>query len=163
MPPAALPADDAFEPTSESLASAYESSWLACRLIAQTYGEEQLVAFYQAVAAAGTEPAVATESAFQTVLGTTSAEFVAAWQVALAGTRGMNVDTSRAAAAIVLVVLVYALIVGVATSSPGVVVPDGLRADRHGSGTSPRTSGSVRSGTTVRFARRRTREWRSAW
>ena len=81
--PAALPADDAFEPTSESLASAYESSWLACRLISQTYGEEQLVAFYQAVAAAGTEPAVATESAFQTVLGTTSAEFVAAWQVAL--------------------------------------------------------------------------------
>jgi hypothetical protein len=82
-PPAGLPADDAFEPTSESLASAYESSWLACRLIAQTYGEEQLVAFYQAVAAAGTEPAVATESAFQTVLGTTSAEFVATWQAAV--------------------------------------------------------------------------------
>ena len=75
----------------------------------------------------------------------------------------MNVDTSRAAAAIVLVVLVYALVVGVATSTPWRVVPDGLRADRHGSRTSPRTSGSVRSATTVRFARRRTRELRSVW
>jgi hypothetical protein len=82
-PPAALPADDAFTPTSESLASAYESSWLACRLIADTYGEEQLVAFYQAVAAAGSEPAAATDAAFQNVLGTTSAEFVASWQAFL--------------------------------------------------------------------------------
>ncbi len=39
----------------------------------------------------------------------------------------MNVDTSRAAAAIVLVVLVYALIVGVATTTPWRVVPDGLQ------------------------------------
>jgi hypothetical protein len=82
-PPAALPADDAFAPTSESLATAYESSWLACRLIAETYGEEQLVAFYRAVAAAGSEPGAATETAFQTVLGTTSASFVAAWQASL--------------------------------------------------------------------------------
>ena len=36
----------------------------------------------------------------------------------------MNVDTSRAAAAIVLVVLVYALVVGVATTTPWRVVPD---------------------------------------
>ena len=39
----------------------------------------------------------------------------------------MNVDTSRAAAAIVLVVLVYALVVGVATTTPWRVVPDGLQ------------------------------------
>lgn len=81
--PTALPVDDAFAPTSESLASAYESSWLACRLIAETYGEEQLVAFYRAVAAGGSEPGAATEAAFQGVLGTTSADFVAAWQAHL--------------------------------------------------------------------------------
>ena len=72
----------------------------------------------------------------------------------------MNVDTSRAAAAIVLVVLVYALDrrrrrPGVSSRMAG--------AGRHGSRTSPRTSGSVRSATTVRFARRRTRELRSVW
>lgn len=71
-PPAALPADADFDPQHEQLAQAYQKAWLACLLIADSYGEEQLVAFYRA---AGKD----VDAAFRDVLHTTDAEFTSAW------------------------------------------------------------------------------------
>ncbi|MFE6053854.1 hypothetical protein ACFQ6N_24145 [Kitasatospora sp. NPDC056446] len=50
--PAALPADRDFAAGATGIAQAYEQSWLACELIARSYGPQRLVAFYRAVGAA---------------------------------------------------------------------------------------------------------------
>ncbi|MGW9252404.1 hypothetical protein ACWGS5_09820 [Streptomyces albidoflavus] len=77
--PRALPDDAAFafDGNSGALDRAYEGGWLACRLMAERWGEERLRAFYRA---AGTR---AGEAAFREVLGTTRAEFTAAWRTYL--------------------------------------------------------------------------------
>ena len=48
-PPAALPADQAFEPEAHRLDQAYAQAWLACRLIADVHGRSRLNALYAAV------------------------------------------------------------------------------------------------------------------
>ncbi|WP_407842367.1 hypothetical protein [Streptomyces albidoflavus] len=77
--PRALPDDAAFafDGDSGALDRAYEGGWLACRLMAERWGEERLRAFYRA---AGTR---AGEAAFREVLGTTRAKFTAAWRTYL--------------------------------------------------------------------------------
>ncbi|MFD8121948.1 hypothetical protein ACFV3T_12760 [Streptomyces albidoflavus] len=77
--PRALPDDAAFafDGDSGALDRAYEGGWLACRLTAERWGEERLRAFYRA---AGTR---AGDAAFREVLGTTRAEFTAAWRTYL--------------------------------------------------------------------------------
>ncbi|MFJ6795709.1 hypothetical protein [Streptomyces sp. NPDC091268] len=74
--PGALPADAAFafggDP--DALARAYEGAWLACRLIAERWGDAALVALY---GRAGREPQ---ESALREVLGTDGAALTRAWQ-----------------------------------------------------------------------------------
>ncbi|MFI1310171.1 hypothetical protein ACH4TS_08400 [Streptomyces albidoflavus] len=77
--PRALPDDAAFafDGDSGALDRAYEGGWLACRLLADRWGEERLRAFYRA---AGTR---AGEAPFREVLGTTRAEFTAAWRAYL--------------------------------------------------------------------------------
>ncbi|MFG3097313.1 hypothetical protein [Streptomyces sp. NPDC048202] len=79
--PAALPADKDFGFTGDpaSLARSYESGWLACRMIADRWGEEELRAFYRAVGAHRTR-AGAVEGALKQVLDTTPEEFTARWQ-----------------------------------------------------------------------------------
>ncbi|MGA5320836.1 hypothetical protein ACPCIU_10345 [Streptomyces seoulensis] len=79
--PDALPADKDFGFTGDpaGLARAYESGWLACRMIAERWGEEELRAFYRAVGAHRTR-AGAVEGALRKVLDTTPEEFTAAWQ-----------------------------------------------------------------------------------
>lgn len=76
--PKALPSPEAFAASSTQLAVAYESSWLACRLIAETKGEEKLVLFYRAVHTAKSQDGLA--NAFRNVLGTTEQQFVQDWQ-----------------------------------------------------------------------------------
>ncbi|MFC9279857.1 hypothetical protein [Streptomyces collinus] len=84
--PQALPADKDFgfsgEPT--HLAQAYEGGWLACRMIADDWGQAKLGAFYRAV---GAHPrrAGAVEDALRTVLGTTPAAFTAEWRAYVRG------------------------------------------------------------------------------
>ncbi|MEU6670466.1 hypothetical protein [Streptomyces sp. NPDC046727] len=80
-PPDALPGDEDFGFTSEptKLARAYESGWLACRMIADRWGEARLGAFYRAVGAHG-KRAGAVEEALKKVLGTTPEEFTARWR-----------------------------------------------------------------------------------
>ncbi|MGW1432110.1 hypothetical protein ACWD6K_26270 [Streptomyces sp. NPDC002431] len=78
--PAALPADTDFGFTGdpERLARAYEGGWAACRMIADRWGEPELLALYRAVGA-HRERDGAVEQALRDVLGTTPAEFTGLW------------------------------------------------------------------------------------
>ncbi|WP_344001139.1 hypothetical protein [Streptomyces thermocarboxydovorans] len=79
--PTALPDDEdfGFSGDADRLARAYESGWLACRLIADRWGEDRLGEFYRAVGAHGQREG-AVESAMKTVLGTTREAFTAQWR-----------------------------------------------------------------------------------
>ncbi|MEV6169777.1 hypothetical protein AB0L99_16325 [Streptomyces sp. NPDC051954] len=87
--PAALPedADFGFSGDATRLARAYESGWMACRLIADHWGEVRLGEFYRAVGD-HQERAGAVEDAMKRVLGTTPEEFTAQWQEYLRGQFG---------------------------------------------------------------------------
>ncbi|HET6737389.1 MAG TPA: hypothetical protein VFH76_00590 [Kribbella sp.] len=76
--PAGLPTPEAFAASATELPQAYESAWLACRLIAEREGQDKLVAFYRAVHASKSSTGLA--DAFKSVLGMTEAEFVVQWQ-----------------------------------------------------------------------------------
>ncbi|MEU8225209.1 hypothetical protein [Kribbella sp. NPDC048915] len=76
--PKTLPTPEAFAASAKELPEAYESAWLACRMIAERDGEDKLVQFYRAVHASRTSTGLA--DAFKNVLGTTEAEFVDEWQ-----------------------------------------------------------------------------------
>jgi hypothetical protein len=78
--PSALPADTDFDPTAHDLTASYESSWLACRLIAQRTGEAKLLAFYRAVGADHGAQADVVRRQMAAVLGTTPESFTAAWR-----------------------------------------------------------------------------------
>lgn len=83
--PAGLPADPdfGFDGDPAKLAGAYEGGWLACELIAERWGKEKLIAFYETVGAHdGREGAV--EQAMKAVLDTTSEQFTADWRDYLA-------------------------------------------------------------------------------
>ncbi|MDX2548692.1 hypothetical protein PV331_43680 [Streptomyces sp. WI04-05B] len=79
--PDALPvdADFGFGGDAAKLAQAYEGGWLACRLIADRWGEVRLGEFYRAVGAHG-KRAGAVRGALAKVLGTTPAEFTGLWR-----------------------------------------------------------------------------------
>ena len=76
--PKSLPDASAFAASSKRLAVAYESSWLACRMIAEKYGRDELVAFYRKVHTSN--PTTGLRDAFKSRLGTTQDRFVADWQ-----------------------------------------------------------------------------------
>lgn len=82
--PAALPEDPDFGFAGEPgrLARAYEEGWLACRMIAEKWGEAKLVAFYRAVGGHKKRPG-AVEAALQQVLGIGQADFTARWRTYL--------------------------------------------------------------------------------
>lgn len=78
--PGALPEDEdfGFSGDADGLARAYEGGWLACRMIAEHWGEERLRAFYRTVGAhASREGAV--ETALHKVLDTTPEAFTLQW------------------------------------------------------------------------------------
>ncbi|MFJ5259210.1 hypothetical protein ACIQAC_01865 [Streptomyces sp. NPDC088387] len=79
--PQELPVDGDFGFTddADALARAYEGGWMACRLIAERWGEERLGAFYRAVGAHG-KRAGAVETALRQVLGTTPEAFTLEWR-----------------------------------------------------------------------------------
>jgi hypothetical protein len=74
--PAELPTDADFHAAdAAALARAYEGGWLACRMIADKWSPEKLVAFYRAVATGGT-----VDSHLRAVLGVSLTEFTARWR-----------------------------------------------------------------------------------
>ncbi|QFQ96663.1 hypothetical protein F9278_11010 [Streptomyces phaeolivaceus] len=79
--PTALPTDSdfGFSDDSGELARAYEGGWLACRMIADQWGEVRLDEFYRAVGAYG-EREGAVEGALKEVLGTTVGDFTGRWR-----------------------------------------------------------------------------------
>ncbi|NUO41212.1 MAG: hypothetical protein HOV82_04160 [Streptomyces sp.] len=79
--PTALPkdADFGFSGDATKLAQAYEGGWLACRMVAQRWGTDQLRAFYQAVGA-HKQRAGAVEDALKSVLDTNLDDFTAQWR-----------------------------------------------------------------------------------
>lgn len=79
--PAALPedADFGFSDDSGELALAYEGGWLACRMIADRWGEVRLNEFYRAVGEHGKREG-AVEGALKEVLGTTVDAFTEQWR-----------------------------------------------------------------------------------
>ncbi|MFE9766580.1 hypothetical protein ACFYPC_18940 [Streptomyces sp. NPDC005808] len=79
--PAALPhdADFGFTGDGAQLAQAYEGGWLACRLIAERWGEARLNDFYRAVGGHD-ERTGAVEDALRDVLHTTPEKFTEQWR-----------------------------------------------------------------------------------
>ncbi|MGY0062507.1 hypothetical protein ACWY4P_39250 [Streptomyces sp. LZ34] len=79
--PDALPDDKAFGfgGDADALSRAYEEGWLACRLIAEKWGEGKLIDFYRAVGESPRRQG-AVESALREVLGTNLAEFTDLWR-----------------------------------------------------------------------------------
>ncbi|WP_190081346.1 hypothetical protein [Streptomyces longisporoflavus] len=82
--PAELPEDDDFGFSGDAgkLAAAYEGSWLACRMIADQWGEAKLTGFYEAVGAHKKRPG-AVRDALEDVLDITPEEFTAQWRTYL--------------------------------------------------------------------------------
>ncbi|WP_326583395.1 hypothetical protein OG889_33145 [Streptomyces sp. NBC_00481] len=87
--PAALPADSDFGFSDDAgrLARAYEGGWLACRLIADHWGEVRLDEFYRAVGAHGKREG-AVEGAMKEVLNTTPEKFTERWREYVRGQLG---------------------------------------------------------------------------
>ncbi|MBO2452579.1 hypothetical protein J4573_36190 [Actinomadura barringtoniae] len=72
--PTALPGQDAFAGDSPRLSQAYQEAWLACRMVADRYGEAALVRLYRA---AGRRPEA---TALREVLDVTPARFTSMWR-----------------------------------------------------------------------------------
>jgi hypothetical protein len=82
--PAALPTDADFASTDRRLAQVYEEAWLACRLVAQRYGQPALVRLYRQVAAAARlDPATAAATGLRAVLHLTLPSFTSSWRAEL--------------------------------------------------------------------------------
>ena len=77
----ALPGDEdfGFGGDAGSLARAYEGGWLACRMIAERWGEVRLGEFYRAVGERE-KRAGAVEAGLEEVLGTSLEEFTGLWR-----------------------------------------------------------------------------------
>ncbi len=74
-PPSRLPGKTEFDPQNRALGASYESAWLACRLLGETYGERRLIAFYRAADRDGS-----TLEPFRTLLGTDEQAFTRSWR-----------------------------------------------------------------------------------
>ena len=83
--PATLPGRTEFESSGDRLSAAYEEAWLACRLVAERYGEDTLVRLYRTAEAEPGEAGDprAEDRALRTVLRTGTARFTARWHAYL--------------------------------------------------------------------------------
>jgi hypothetical protein len=82
--PKHLPTSQDLDPTANGLGATYEEAWLACRFLAQEYGEGAMVRFYRTV-----NDGSSTQQAFRTVLHTTQSEFVTRWRADLSHLAGV--------------------------------------------------------------------------
>lgn len=76
-PPEALPDSDEFDPRGHRLDRAYEAAWLACRFVAERWGEDALVEFYRRMGDVVTDEDEA--QVFREVLDTTHGSFLDEW------------------------------------------------------------------------------------
>jgi hypothetical protein len=78
-PPPHLPDVRDFDAQNPRVGASYESAWLACRLIAERYGEHRLIELYRQA-----DRDQATGPAFRSVLGTDQRGFTRSWRAYLA-------------------------------------------------------------------------------
>jgi hypothetical protein len=80
--PRELPSDRAFRfgSDTEALGRAYESGWLACRLIADEWGKEKLLALYLRTGSSQKRQDAAVEEAMRAELGVGREEFTERWR-----------------------------------------------------------------------------------
>ena len=78
--PRGLPSARAFDGANSQLSVAYESAWMACRLIAQRWGQATLVRLYASVARSRLGRAPAIDLAMQRLLHVSTAQFTASWR-----------------------------------------------------------------------------------
>ena len=81
--PRHLPRDGQFDGRNVRLSQSYEGAWLACRLIAERWGQRTLVRLYDAVGRSHEQPAAAVASALQRFLHLSQPEFTKAWRAYL--------------------------------------------------------------------------------
>jgi hypothetical protein len=75
-----LPANRDFRGSSSSLAEAYEASLLACRYLADRYGQAKLVRFYRAVGTSSDRQVEAVAHGLRQVFNLTPPEFTSRWR-----------------------------------------------------------------------------------
>jgi len=78
--PRHLPRTGEFNGASAQLSNAYEGAWLACRMIAERWGQAALVRFYSAVGHSPLDRTAAVQSALRRVLHISAGTFVARWR-----------------------------------------------------------------------------------
>jgi hypothetical protein len=78
--PRALPDDHSFDGANTQLSEAYEGAWLACRYIAQEYGQPRLVAFYRQVGTSSAPPRRALADAAHELLHLTVTQLTVRWR-----------------------------------------------------------------------------------
>jgi hypothetical protein len=79
--PHTLPRDAQFDGSSEKLSEAYEGAWMACTLLVQKYGEQDLVRFYKAVGREhGLRPRAAVSTVMRRLFDAGLKTFVADWR-----------------------------------------------------------------------------------
>jgi hypothetical protein len=78
--PRRLPTPNAFDGANVRLSLAYEGAWMACRLIAQRWGQSALVHLYAAVARSRLDPATAVDLTMRRVLHLSTAQFTERWR-----------------------------------------------------------------------------------
>jgi hypothetical protein len=78
--PTALPSNRDFRSSNSQLGAHYEAAWLACRYIADRFGEHALVRFYRAVGTSRHRSAVALDDAMHSVLHLRLDQFVGLWR-----------------------------------------------------------------------------------
>lgn len=76
--PDALPGPEEFDPGTTHLGASYEAAWLACRLLARTGSEEDLVSLYRRVSSGE-----AVDTSLRDVFGFGEKELVRRWQAEL--------------------------------------------------------------------------------
>jgi hypothetical protein len=74
--PSKLPDDAEFDAAKGDIASAYEGAWLACRMIAERYGQKKLIALYVSYANNQSVPAA---GQIKSTLGISQAQLVKQW------------------------------------------------------------------------------------
>lgn len=78
--PRRLPPNREFNGGSSQLSVAYEGAWMACRYIAERYGEQTLVRFYRRVGTSGMAPSQALASATRELLHLSVAQLTRRWR-----------------------------------------------------------------------------------
>jgi hypothetical protein len=78
--PRNLPEDADFDAAQGDIAAAYEGAWLACRMIAERYGEKKLIALYATYANSTKSNAA---GPIESTIGISEAQFVKRWRAYL--------------------------------------------------------------------------------